>query len=54
MKSNATINPEKLISVSQYAKLIGKSTQRVYQLIAEKGTTIRTITIGDKIFIVKD
>lgn len=51
MKAEGTIDPNKLLSVSQYAKSIGKTTQRVYQLIDEK--EVKTITIGGKIFIVK-
>lgn len=52
MKAEATINPDKLLSVSEYAKLIGKTTQRVYQLIDARD--IKTLTIGGKIFIIKD
>jgi len=44
------IDTNKLVSVSEYAKMIGKTTQRVYQLIEEK--EIKTMTIGGKIFII--
>lgn len=52
MKANNTINPEKLMSVSEYARYVGKTTQRIYQLINEK--ELKTLTIGEKIFIIKD
>lgn len=51
MKSQQTINPSKLLSVAQYAKLIGKTTQRVYQLIKSK--EVKTLIIADKTFIIK-
>lgn len=46
-----TINPDKLLSVSEYARQINKTTQWVYQLI--KDGKVEHIKIGTKFFIVK-
>ena len=50
MKAQQTIDPNKLLSVSEYASRIGKTTQRVYQLINEK--EVKTMEIGGKIFVI--
>jgi hypothetical protein len=50
MKAQGNINPDKLKSVSEYAKLIGKTTQRVYQLI--DAGDIKTMLLGKKIFVI--
>lgn len=50
MKSKS-INPDNLLSVSEYARKINKTTQWVYQLI--KDGKVEHMTIGTKLFIVK-
>ncbi len=46
-----SINPDNLISVRDYALLVGKTTQNIYQLIA--ADKVKTIKIAGKLFIIK-
>ena len=45
------INPDNILSVSDYAKLIGTTTQWVYRLIADN--KLETVKIGNRVFIIK-
>lgn len=50
MKAKENINPDNLLTVAQYAKRIGKTTQRVYQLIDKK--EVETLMIGKRVFVI--
>lgn len=51
-KSNSLkVEPTNLLSVIQYARLVGKTRGRIYQLIDEEDKRITIVEIASKIFI---
>ncbi len=42
-----------LITIAEFAKLVGKERQRIYQLIKEGEETIKVVEIAGRLFIDK-
>ena len=47
------INKTDLVSVIQYAEIVGKTRGRIYQLIDEKDNRIKVVEIAGTLFINK-
>ncbi len=45
------IDPKNLISVIQYARLVGKTRGRIYQLIDDEDERIKIVKIANKTFV---